>query len=121
MLSPDVLEIIDDPEVGGDVPFTVVRKTQTRIRGGVSEGVRRFPATGNIQPENEGIQQTQGEDVLDEQIVIYTTFILQSGTREKSVLGPDEIVYNGNTYRVTRVDNYAAWGFTVGHATRVRM
>ena len=121
MLSPDVLEIIDDPEVGGAVAFTVNRKEQTRIRGGVSEKLRKIPATGNIQPENKGIQQVQGEDILDEQIVIYTTFILQAGTRGKSVLGPDEIVYDGNTYRVTRVDNYAAWGFTVGHATRVRM
>ena len=121
LLSPDVLEIIDDPEVGGGVEFLVCRKKIIRIRGSVSESITQINATGNIQPEGKSAAPGPAEDVLDERIVIYTTFTLQPGGKPADgTYEADEILYDQIRYRITSVENYYQWGFTVGHATRMR-
>ena len=117
MLSPDVLEIIDDPEIAGGQPFTVLRKTLTRVRGGVNESVDEYAVTGNIQPAGKGVSPSQSEDEQNESITIWTKFTLQCGEPGTAA---DEIVFNGKRWRLTSVDDYSGWGFTIGHATRVR-
>lgn len=121
MLNPDVLEIIDDPDLGGGVAFTVCRRQITRIKGSVNEVEEETVATGNIQPETKSNSPSDAEDLLDERITIYTRFILRIGGHVdgKTYLS-DEIIYNGVRYRVTSVNNWSQWGFTIGHATRMR-
>ena len=121
MLNPDVTEILVDPELGGGVPFTVIRTLNVRTGGNVRQTVQEINAVGNIQPENKSIQSSTTEDPLAESIVIYTMFIFQTGSNSYSEFTePDEILYNGVKYRITSVNNWKEWGFTIGHAERVR-
>ena len=121
MLDPDVREILDDPEVGGGVSFTVKRVKHIREKVSVKKEVETFEATGNIQPANKSATPGVNEDALDEQIVIRTTFILQSGRREAGEeYGADEVIFKGNRWRVLRVNNWEDWGFVEAYATRTR-
>ena len=118
--APDVLEIIDDPEIGGGVPFQVRRIRNVRVRGNVSQQPELFSLTGNIQPEWKNSQTSTSEDTLMEGIVVYAAFEFQNGdNRYTEFIGPDEILYRGDVWRVTRVDNWADWGFSIAHATKV--
>ena len=122
MLDPDVREILDDPEVGGGVKFTVYRSQQVRIKGSVKLETQTIHATGNIQPMDKSAMQNTAEDQLNEQIVIRTTTVLQNGTRTETgdVYGADEVLYRGSRWRVLRVDNWEDWGFVTAYATKVR-
>lgn len=122
MLMPDVTAILDDPEVGGGVSFTVKRTTNRRVQGNVTQTEQTILCTGNIQPQEKSSQSSTVEDLLTESIVIYTTFRLSTGENNGGVnfSGPDEIQWNGLLWRVTRVDDWAEWGFTRAYATRVR-
>lgn len=121
MLNPDVTEILDDPELGGGVSFKVFRTLNVRIGGNVRQTVQEINATGNIQPENKSSQSSTVEDLLSESIVVYTRFIFQTGSNEFSEFTePDEILYHGNRYRITSINNWEDWGFTIAHAERVR-
>ncbi len=134
MLAPDVLEILDDPEVGGGVPFQVRRVTNKRSLGSVTREPVIYDVTGNIQPENKSSQSSTAEDLLSESIVVYAAFVFQTGSNPgepvvttvndeavsvASFVGPDEILYNGHVWRVTQVQNWEEWGFSVAHATKV--
>ena len=58
---------------------------------------------------------------MNESIVIYTTFTLQNGANDgASIVEPDEILWNGERWRITSINNWAEWGFTVGYAEKVR-
>ena len=120
MLNPDVLEIIDDPDVGGGVPFQVRRVKNVRVRGNVTQQEELIPLTGNIQPEGKNSQTSTSEDLLTEGIVVYAAFEFNTGTNVMSEFtGPDEILYRNDVWRVTRVDNWSDWGFSIAHATKV--
>ena len=121
MLLPDVTEILIDPELGGGVTFTVIRTLNVRTGGNVTQTTQEIIATGNVQPENKSIQSSTIEDPMFESIVIYTPFIFQTGSNSYSEFTePDEVLYNGIKYRVTSVNNWQEWGFTIAHAERVR-
>ena len=121
MLMPDVTEIIDDPEVGGGQSFQVRRVTNTRVMGGVNRSVEVIDCTGNVQPQNLSTQQSTAEDQKTESVVIYSRFAFTVGENagEVSFAGPDEVLYNGKEYRITSVNDWAEWGFTIAYATRV--
>ena len=120
MLSPEVFEILDDPEVGGGVSFTVKRTTSTKSKGSISNEDETFDVTGNIQPQAKTTQASTSEDILNESIVVYSTFIFQAGSNSgNTFIGADEILYNEKTYRVTQVNDWSDWGFSIAYATRV--
>jgi len=121
MLLPDVTEILDDPEVGGSQPFVLVRTTNRRTLGKVTVSKVNIPLTGNIQPQEMGSQSSTVEDTENETIVIYAKFGFQCGKNDGSNVfyGADEILYNNKRYRVTRVNNWIQWGFSIAYATRV--
>lgn len=121
MLMPDVTEILDDPEVGGGQPFQVVRYTSTRTLGAVTKTPQTFDLTGNIQPQDMSSQTSTSEDTLNETIVIYAVFAFQTGENDggTTYTGPDEVLYDGKRYRVTRVNNWSKWGFSIAYATKV--
>jgi len=121
MLMPDVLEILNDPEVGGGVAFKVRRVTNTRKLGGVTRTVQLFDVTGNIQPQDKSVQASTTEDSLSESIVIRAPFEFSVGGSdgEVSFNGEDEILWDGRVWRVVRIDNWSKWGFSVAYATLV--
>lgn len=121
MLMPDVTEIIDDPEVGGGQEFTVRRVTNSRTLGRVERKTTLIEVTGNIQPQDKSAQASTLEDTLSESIVIYARFAFTAGENNGGeFIGADEILYDDKVYRVTQVNNWAKWGFSIAYATRVR-
>lgn len=121
MLMPDVTEILNDPEVGGGQPFQVVRYATTRTLGSVTRTPETFDLIGNIQPQDMTSQTSTSEDELNETIVIYAIFAFQRGENDGGLTytEADEVLYNGKRYRVTRVNNWSEWGFSIAYATRV--
>lgn len=120
MLLPDVTWILNDPEVGGGVPFQVRRVLNTRTLGSVTQTPTIYDLTGNIQPESKRTQASTTEDKLEESIVVRATFEFQTGTNNgETFSGPDEILFAGAVWRVTSVENWSAWGFSIAHATKV--
>lgn len=119
MLDPDVLETLQDPEVGGGVAFQVKRRTITRDVGTDTPSDETFDVTGSIQPQEKGIQSSTAEDLKTEIIVVRAPFAFQTGSNNgKSVIETDEILWKGSVWRVTRVDDWSEWGFSTAYATK---
>ena len=119
MLDPDVLEILQDPEVGGGVAFKVKRKTTTRILGGDETTEEVFDLTGSIQPQDKSIQSSTAEDLKTEIIVVRAPFAFQTGSNSgKTIIQTDIIVWKGASWRVTRVDDWSEWGYSTAYATK---
>ena len=79
-----------------------------------------FHATGNVQPQEKGNQASTTEDLLNEVIVIYSTFIFQVGSNDGvNIVESDIVKHNGKYYRVTKVDDWSQWGYTRAYATRI--
>lgn len=122
MLNPDVTELLDDPELGGGVAFTVIRETRRRtLAAGGSEQVsrNRLAATGNIQPaQMEELQLLAAEEQSERVIVIRSTFSFQIGTDSAAAYMPaDLVIYDGAVWKVTRLDHWEPWGFSVAYAS----
>lgn len=121
MLLPDVTAIINDPEVGGGVGFQVIRYSSVRKRGGYKKTPETYEATGNIQPHEMGNQASTTEDLLNESIVIYSTYAFQAGSNDGTSIVEADIVYFNDLYwRVTRVEDWSKWGISKAYATRMR-
>ena len=121
MLMPDVTAILDDPEVGGGQAFQVIRNASVRSMGGYTKTPMTYNATGNIQPQEMSNQSSTAEDLLNESIVVYSTFLFQTGSNSgTSIVEADIIVYDNLHWRVTRVDDWSKWGYSRAYATRVR-
>jgi hypothetical protein len=119
MLDPDVLEILQDPEVGGGVAFKVKRKTTTRILGGDKTTEEVFDLTGSIQPQDKSIQSSTAEDLKTEIIVVRAPFAFQTGSNSgKTIIQTDIIVWKDASWRVTRVDDWSEWGYSTAYATK---
>ena len=121
MLLPDVTAILNDPEVGGGVPFQVRRVENERSLGSVIRHETLFDCIGNIQPQDLSVLASTTEDQYSESIVVRSTFVFKVGNNDggSSFLGEDEILWDERVWRVTRVDNWKDWGFSVAYATKV--
>ena len=122
MLLPDITHVIDDPEVGGGVRFTVVRQSRKRtLVAGASEKTvnEKLIATGNIQPaQTSDLQLFPEEQRNTKIIVIRSTFTFQLGDDNGSGYNPtDYVIYQGEVYKVTRIDMWQSWGFQTAYAT----
>jgi len=122
MLMPDVTEILNDPEVGGGVAFQVRRVTNKRVLGSVTRSEEIIDLTGNIQPVELSVSASTTEDLMTENIVIRAAFefMVGSNSGDVSFVGEDEILWDGKTWRLTRVENWSKWGFSTAYAERVR-
>lgn len=120
-LLPDVTAILNDPEVGGGVSFTVIRNIGVRKGSGYEKTTETYTETGNIQPQEKSNQSSTVEDLLNESIVIYSTFAFQTGSNNgTSIVEADIVLHDGFRWRVTRVEDWSAWGHTRAYATKVR-
>ena len=121
MLLPDVTAILYDPEIGGGQAFQVIRTTGVRSRSGYTQTPTYFNATGNVQPQELSNQSSTAEDLLNESIVIYSTFSFQVGSNSvESIIEADIVIYDNKFWRVTRVNDWSKWGCTTAYATRIR-
>ena len=116
-----ITEAITDPELGF-TSFSVQRTTYRRQNGTSVPAVRMLPASGSIHPGTpEMIQLLPEEERNEEFIAIYTDFALSLGENDggATYTTPDRILWNGVTWRVVKVRDWAAFGYYQGLAIRV--
>ena len=116
-----ITEAITDPELGF-TSFSVQRTAYTRRNGTSVPAVRTLPASGCIHPGTpEMIQLLPEEERNEEFIAIYTDFTLSLGENDggANYTTPDRILWNGETWRVVKVRDWAAFGYYQGLAIRV--
>ena len=108
-LSPALM----DPELGFTA-FSVQRTTYTRQDGTSVPAVQTLPASGCVHPGTpEMIQLLPEEDRHEEFIAVYTDFALSLGENGGGVTysTPDRILWNGETWRVVKVRDWAMFGY----------
>ena len=120
MLNPDVIELLDDPELGGGVAFLVARTSRRRsLTAEDTLATEYFRATGNIQPaQTDDLQLLPDENRSQKVIVIRSVFTYQIGS--DGLAGhtqPDRVIFDGRSWDVLRVDDWSAWGFHTAYAT----
>ena len=108
----DVMDAILDSELGMTA-FSVSRPVYTRTPAGVMEQEAVSSALGTIHPAAaEELQLLPEEERGETAIVIHTDFALSTGEdRGKRFTAPDRITWNGNTYRVVSVRDWAMFGY----------
>ena len=116
----DITNAIMDPELGCSA-FTVERLTYTRTAEGTTSRSVTNQAMGCIHPGTpEMIRLLPEEERHEEFIAIYTDFALSLGTDHGSTYtGPDRIRWNGETWRVVRVRDWATFGYYQALAVKI--
>jgi hypothetical protein len=117
----DIISAIMDPELGRSA-FTVERLTYTRTVEGTASRSVTYQAMGCVHPGTpEMIQLLPEEERHEEFIAIYTDFALSLGAdHESTYTGPDRIHWNGETWRVVRVRDWAMFGYYQGLAVKMK-
>lgn len=124
MLRPDITQMLEDPDIGGGQPFTIVRRARTRVKGRFDSGATtttRIAATGTLQPAGfEALQQLPEADRSENVMIIRTTTPLQIGkSGDASDTLSDEIEYSGEKYKILQLKDWGKWGMYVAYVTRV--
>lgn len=105
----DVTEILIDPDLADT--FSVIRTTTSTNSSGIaSSGPARTYSNvvGVITWDDGTILERAAEGVMIKgRITICTKFILTDGDQ---LYDADQIVWNGNTYTVSKVDSYSRFG-----------
>lgn len=120
MLNPEVIELLDDPDLGGGVVFTVKRTTRKRSLISTDTLTTDYlRGTGNIQPaQPDDIQLLPDENKHKKVIVIYSTFNFQLGEDgDAKHTEADVVLFDGHAWDVLQVNNWSKWGFHVAYAT----
>ena len=111
-----------DPELGCTV-FSVERNTYTRSREGTISVSRIEQASGCIQPGTaEVLKLLPEEEQSATYIVIYTDYVLSTGTSEDagvSFVGADRIHWNGQIWRVVKVRDWSSFGYVQALAVKM--
>lgn len=110
MLQPEVVELLDDPELGGGIPFLIARTTVTRsLTAERTESIAYFRATGNIQPaQTDDLQLLPDENRQSKVIVIRSVFKFQIGSDgARTHIEPDVVLWDGAAWDVLRVDDWS--------------
>ena len=117
----DISSAIFDPELGC-TGFTVDRITYTRSRSGTTSRTVTVQAMGTIHPGTpEMIQLLPEEERHEEFIAIYTDFALSLGRDHgRTYTGADRVHWNGETWRVVRVRDWAGFGYYQGLAVKLQ-
>lgn len=121
-LMPDITEMLFDEDIGGNAPFQIVRKTATRQKGrdGVPT-VEIINASGTIRPSGVGrLSHMEVADMKDKTLVLRTTTPLQDGmsTSTGDVM-PDEIIYNGEHFKILQTGDWSPWGMYVAYIQKI--
>ncbi len=118
----EIVNAILDPELGCTV-FSVERITYTRSREGTISASRIEQASGCIHPGTaEALKLLPEEEQSSTYIVIYTDYVLSTGTPEDagaSFVGADRIHWNGQVWRVVKVRDWSAFGYVQALAVKL--
>lgn len=117
MLMPDVTMLLSDPTVGAQ-HFDIYRRRGEWEQGRfvIADEVQTVPAVGVIQPAgSESLSFFPEGERREGQIVIYTktTIYLTEGD---SIT--DEIIWQGENYKILRVDRWQEYGFNIAYAQK---
>ena len=118
----DLSSALMDPELGYQA-FRVQRTSYRRKNGTSVPSVQVLPAAGCIHPGTpEMVQLLPEEDRHEEFIAVYTDFPLSLGDngRGTTYSTPDRILWNGETWRVVKVRDWASFGYYQALAVRVK-
>ena len=113
---------LTDPELGF-TSYTVQRTTYRRQSGASVPSVQTLPAEGCIHPGTaEMLQLLPEEERAEKFIAVYTGFALTTGenTGGATYIGADRILWNGETWRVVKVRDWASFGYYQALAVRVK-
>ena len=117
----DVAAALTDPELGFQ-GFTVERTTYRRQNGTSVPSEQMLPVSGCIHPGTpEMVQLLPEEERHEEFIAVYTDFLLSTGenggSAEYSV--PDRILWNGETWRVVKIRDWAMFNYVEALAVKL--
>ncbi len=118
----DLAPALTDPELGF-TSYTVQRTTCRRQNGTSVPSVQTLPAEGCIHPGTpEMLQLLPEEERAEKFVAVYTGFPLSTGenTGGATYTGADRILWNGETWRVVKVRDWAQFGYNQGLAVKVR-
>ena len=103
----DVVDLLSDPDVAGE-DFQVLRTTRTLINGRTVDTPSQLSAYGSIAPASGSQLLIIPEaERVGSFISVVTPFILQPLT---NTTAPDQVIWNGGTYRVRTVKNWENFG-----------
>lgn len=122
MQNPDITMLLDDPDVGGGQEFTILRITTGRVKGRDQVlNKQTIHATGSVQPADQNaLEQLPEADRENDVKIFRTTEPIQDGSTdgEGSTLS-DELIYNGDHYKVLKTKDWSQWGMYVAFATKI--
>ena len=117
----DLSAALTDPEMGFTA-FTVQRYSYRRQNGQCIPFVQVLEASGCVHPgAPEMLQLLPEEDRHEEYIEVYTGFALNLGEDDGGVTysTSDRILWNGSTWRVVKVRNWAGFGYVQALAVQM--
>ena len=119
-LSPDVDFLVSDPELGAQ-PFIITRRTARWHEGKLiipsgSEGTQARSAVGIIDPPTPDQLEFFPEGVRREATKAVYSQTIMHVTEGKNV--SDTITWDGDVYKIVRVDPWNEWGFCVAYAVK---
>lgn len=120
MVMPDVSELFLDPEVGGGQAFQMERTSGEKSGGQkVDAAPTIFNAVGSIQPaQPKELERLPEEDRIKAVVAVRSTFKFQMGiTDGKAYTNADVILSGGNRYRILKLDDWSAYGWSCAFAT----
>lgn len=115
-LSPDVTELLVDPDLGAQ-SFTIRRRTG-KWQGGRMEVVtdETLTAVGIIQPpSSEELQFFPEGERRKGVIAIYTQTLLHLTEGEEIA---DDVTWHDESYKIIRVDRWDDYGYCVAYAQK---
>lgn len=115
-LLPDVTMLLGDRDLGAQT-FTILRRTGRWERGSfVVDDSQTLTAVGIIQPASpEDLQLFPEGERRRGTLAIYTQTILHI-TEDPAI--SDEITWQGESYKVVRVDRWQEYGYCVAYAQK---
>ena len=117
----DILSAIRDPELGA-AGFQVIRPMCTVSQGETTRTAQVFPAVGCIHPGTPDVLKLLPEEERHETLIeIYTAFPLSLGENGGGAgySAPDQILWNGETWRVVRIRDWLSFGYIQALAVRM--
>ena len=117
----DVAAALTDPELGF-TGFTVQRTMYRQQNGESFPSVQTLPASGSIHPGTpEMVQLLPEEERHEEFIAVYTDFPLSLGENGGGMnySAPDRIIWNGETWRVVKVRDWAMFNYVEALAVKL--
>ena len=125
MSQLDVTELLLDPLIAGQ-KFVVIRRLESVNQYGErSNSVQRFTVVGSVQPTGQSsLTREDAYQYEGKTIKVISRFKLRMAAKESSVnYDPDLVLWHGNYYVVTSIDDYSdfgeAGGMTVAEAKSI--